>query len=227
MSQDGARPTAIIVAGGAARRLGGVLKPVVPVGGVRMIDRVLAAVAPHARQLIVVGPPELSLPHGIQRAQETPPGGGPVAALATALTPASPGDAALPSGAVVSGAGAPAPHAESPTTLILAGDLPLLTSTAVGALLAALPPADRADGVVYADHDGRPQWLCGAWHTRALRRRLADYLTARGGDAAGAPLRTLLEPLRITTLRSASDPPPWFDCDTPEDIRRAEEWLSR
>lgn len=64
---------AILLAGGRASRLGGVAKPALCVGGVTLLDRVLAAVA-GASSRIVVGP------EGCTR--EEPPGGGPVAAIA-------------------------------------------------------------------------------------------------------------------------------------------------
>lgn len=195
---------AIVVAGGGARRLGGVMKPAVTVAGVRMVDRVIAAVRQVARP-IVVGPVELALPEGVARVQEDPPGGGPVAALAAALD-AMPG---------------------ADTVLLVAADLPLLTPDAIHALLVALPSAIAGfDGVVFIDEAGRRQWLCGAWHADRLRQRLSDYAVARGG-IEGAPLRELFGSLRIAELSSDEDPPPWFDCDTTDDIRRAEEWLSR
>ncbi|MCW2566643.1 MAG: molybdopterin-guanine dinucleotide biosynthesis protein MobA, partial [Mycobacterium sp.] len=48
--------TAVVLAGGRARRLGGIAKPAVDVGGRPMLARVLAAVA-DAGHVIVVGPP--------------------------------------------------------------------------------------------------------------------------------------------------------------------------
>src|SRR5262245_10608859 len=55
---------AIVLAGGGARRMGGVRKPAVQVGGVPMIERVLAAVTPAGAPL-VVGPSDLVLPPGV------------------------------------------------------------------------------------------------------------------------------------------------------------------
>ena len=68
--------SALILAGGAGRRLGGRSKPALPVGGAPMLDRVLAAVA-GAEVRIVVGPDTLTLPPGIRRTSERPAGGGP------------------------------------------------------------------------------------------------------------------------------------------------------
>ncbi len=216
---------AIVLAGGAGRRMGGVLKPVVPVGGVRMIDRVLEAVAGAAR-IAVVGPPELRIEGGgpeLVRVREDPAGGGPVAAI----------DAATRFG------GLTAEH-----LVLVAGDLPLLERHDLDILLSTLTGVlDGAEvGAVYTDRRDRPQWLCSAWRTDAIRARLDALTGNRGGVLAGAALRDLFGPLavvevrvwrvrmgtdRVTTRADADDLPPWFDCDTQDDITRAEEWLSR
>jgi molybdenum cofactor guanylyltransferase len=189
---------AVVLAGGAGRRLGGVGKPTLTVAGRPMLHRVLAAVEEASRR-IVVGPPELPLPPGVLLTREEPPGGGPVAATAAGL-------ALVPDGAG---------H-----IALLAADLPLLTADAIHRLRrAAEVPA--LDGAVFVDNDGRPQWLCGVWRVTALRARLAAL-----GDPAGVPLGTLLGDLRAGYLAATGvGPPPWWDCDTGADIRRAEEWV--
>jgi MobA-like NTP transferase domain len=94
---------AIVLAGGACRRLG-VDKPEQRVGGRRLLDIALAAVA-NADTVVVVGPPR-QVPDQVTVLREDPPGSGPVAALAAGL-------AALPDG--------PADIA------VLAADLPRIT----------------------------------------------------------------------------------------------------
>ncbi|MHB8451581.1 MAG: molybdenum cofactor guanylyltransferase, partial [Mycobacteriales bacterium] len=70
----------IVLAGGRARRLGGVDKPAQLVGGRTLLDRVLAAAA-GAERRIVVGPARPgALPRGVEVCCEEPPGGGPAAA---------------------------------------------------------------------------------------------------------------------------------------------------
>ncbi|MEV0644731.1 molybdenum cofactor guanylyltransferase [Phytomonospora sp. NPDC050363] len=97
---------------------------------------------------------------------------------------------------------------------VLAADLPLLTPQATTALREAV---GDTDGALYADD--RPQWLCGCWRVGALTSA-ARHITP------GAPLRTLLGPLRRNELRwSSPGPPPYFDCDTPEALAEAETWL--
>ena len=70
---------AIVLAGGRGSRLGGVSKPGVTVGGRRLLDIALAAVA-SARQVVVVG--DLPVPDGVRLTREDPPFGGPVAGVA-------------------------------------------------------------------------------------------------------------------------------------------------
>ncbi|RLK24566.1 molybdopterin-guanine dinucleotide biosynthesis protein A [Micromonospora sp. M71_S20] len=199
---------AVVLAGGAARRMGGVDKPARTVGGLPMRDRVLAAVADAAPR-ILVGPPG-PVPAGVRVTREEPPGGGPVAAAAAGL-------ALLDAG--------------TPVVALLAADLPLLTRAAVGELLDRLD-ADGHDGACYVDVDGRRQTLCGVWRVAPLRAALDRLATERAGrqpgfaaPLAGAPIRALLAGLRVREVPwSGAGPPPWFDCDTDEDVRRAEEW---
>jgi len=195
---------AVVLAGGAARRMGGTDKPAVPVGGRPMRDRVLDAVA-GCRPRIVVGPAG-DLPPDVRVTREDPPGGGPVAATAAGLALVDP---------------------EVAGTALLAADLPMLTREAIRLLVEALD-ASAADGVVYLDDTGRRQPLCGVWRTGALRSamdRLRTERAARGETLAGASMRGLLSDLTVAEIVWAgSGPPPWFDCDTDEDIRRAEEW---
>ncbi len=93
---------------------------------------------------------------------------------------------------------------------VLAGDLPFLRGEHVAALRVA---AQEAGGAVLVDADGREQWLVGVWRLGRLRAALAAY--------DGNSLRGLLAPLEPALVRLANWPPPWFDCDTPEDLERA------
>ncbi|MEV4412473.1 NTP transferase domain-containing protein [Catellatospora sp. NPDC049609] len=218
----------MVLAGGAGRRMGGAAKPLLPVGGVPMLRRVLDAVA-DARPLIVVGPPELAgeLPEGAVLTREDPPGGGPVAAVAA-------GAASLPPDGLV---------------LLVASDLPFLTPAAVAALAAGLSgpaaeghaveghaverhaveghanegratgsdrPADGPDVALFVDDDGRAQHLCAMWRIGALRAALPER-------PHGASMRAVLDGVDVARVRwTGAGPPPWYDCDTPDELRRAE-----
>ncbi|MEU8314275.1 NTP transferase domain-containing protein [Micromonospora sp. NPDC048887] len=218
---------AILLAGGAARRMGGVDKPARAVGGRPMLHRVLDAVT-DADQRIVVGSSG-PVPSGVRTTREEPPGGGPVAATAAGLALLDPG---------------------TTTVALLAADLPLLTAAAVAELRRALaaPTAGPEDALIagpddalaagrqaldgpavalacYVDGDGRRQHLCALWRVPALRAALDRLAATRDGSLDGAPVRGLLAGVPVREVSwSGSGPPPWFDCDTDEDVRRAEEW---
>jgi molybdopterin-guanine dinucleotide biosynthesis protein A len=186
---------AVILAGGAARRLGGIDKPGALVGGRPLIVTVAAAV-PAAGRLVIVGPPRPELP-GALAVREEPPGAGPAPAVWAGLA-----------------------EVTAPWTVLLAADLPFLRPEHVAALLTAAGGADEpygADepaGAVLVDEAGKDQWLAGAWRSERLRRALSDY--------AGASLRGVLAPLDPVRVRlPAGDRPPWYDCDTTRDLAMA------
>jgi molybdenum cofactor guanylyltransferase len=206
----GAEPSAepfaaVVLAGGRARPMAGdVAKPARTVGGVPMLARVLAAV-PGAEPRVVVGPASLGalLPAGVRLTSEEPPGAGPVAATAAGLTILGP-----PTG----------------TVALLAADLPLLSTMVLDALRSALHTDRGLDGAVLLDAEGRAQWLCGVWRTAALHHRLATLAGGAGPAAlAGLSMRALLADLAATRVPPPAAAPAWFDCDTEEDLRRAEE----
>ena len=102
---------------------------------------------------------------------------------------------------------------------VLAADLPFLRAAHLRALLAA---SAGQDGAVLTDDGGRPQWLAGCWRAAALRRAVAGY--------RGASLHGLLSPLRPVSVRiepGPGEPPPWLDCDTEADLRRARQYPAR
>ncbi|HEU5160145.1 MAG TPA: NTP transferase domain-containing protein [Streptosporangiaceae bacterium] len=180
---------AVILAGGAARRLGGADKPGMVVGGRPLIATVAAAV-PAAGRVVIVGPPRPEVP-GAVAVREEPPGSGPVAALRAGLA-----------------------EVTAPWTVLLAADLPFLRPAHVAALLTEARASGGRAGAVLVDEAGRDQWLAGAWRTVRLRTALSGY--------AGAALRGLLAPLDpVRVGLPAGDRPPWYDCDTTEDLTLA------
>jgi molybdenum cofactor guanylyltransferase len=146
-----------------------------------------------AGTVVVVGP-QRPVSRPVVWAREDPPGGGPAAALAAGL------------GAVEAG-----------VVAVLAADLPFLDAATVDALRAA---GVRRDGALLRDADGLDQVLAGIWSTAALRAAVAA-----AGDLTGAPLRRVLGGLDAARVVAGTGRalPPWFDCDTPEDLRRARE----
>lgn len=182
----------VVLAGGTARRLGGVDKTALEVGGRLLLDRVVGALG-SATRVVVVGP-RRSLDDEVDWVLEQPPGGGPVAALAAAL-----------------------PLLDAPVTVLLAGDLPFVSAATVTTLRSALDDAVDADGALLVDDRGRDQLLLGAWRTAALRARMSAL-----PQVAGAALRGLLAGLRTVRVEpGGSALPPWLDCDTAVDVERA------
>lgn len=191
---------AIILAGGRGSRLGGIDKPALRVGERSLIASVAgAADAAGVRRVVVVGPqrPGLSLAAGELRVvRENPPGAGPVPALRRGLA-----------------------EVTARWTFLLAADLPFLRESHLGSLRACAQAAGR--GAALTDETGQPQWLVGCWPASALREAIGGY--------QGGSLRGLLTPLDPVLLAAAPDqpgPPPWLDCDTPEDVRVARVWSS-
>jgi molybdopterin-guanine dinucleotide biosynthesis protein A len=210
---------ALVLAGGAARRLGGADKPALRIGGATLLDRVLAA-CPHAGRAVVVGPTRPTVRAGVLWAREDPPGGGPVAALAAGL-----------------------PHTTAPVVLLLAADLPFLDAATVDRLVAAVSrdrdrdrDGDRdregngendrdgrvtepAEAAVLVDADGHDQPLAGAYRVTALRRALGRLAAEHGGQLAGLPLRRLAAALR--TVRLPDPAGASYDVDTWEEVAAA------
>ncbi|BAC72077.1 molybdopterin-guanine dinucleotide biosynthesis protein [Streptomyces avermitilis] len=198
---------AVVLAGGAARRLGGADKPGVRVGGRALLDRVLAACAGAATTVVVADPRATARP--VVWAREEPPGAGPVAALDAGLR-----------------------RTTAAYVVVLSADLPFLDEETVRRLLSTLQ-ASGTEGVLLTDPGGRDQPLVAAYRSAALRRELAE-LAAGHGTLAGLPLRVLVAALDLTRV---SDPVASFDCDTWDDIAAArsrirehgnvlDEWIS-
>jgi hypothetical protein len=60
--------------------------------------------------------------------------------------------------------------------------------------------------------------LCGVWRTSALVGAVAAL-----GELAGRSMRSLVGGLDVVECRApVSATPPWYDCDTEEDLLRAQ-----
>ncbi|MET9655919.1 NTP transferase domain-containing protein [Streptomyces sp. NPDC006510] len=183
---------AIVLAGGAAKRLGGADKPGIRVGGRALLDRVLAACADASATVVVGGRRPTARP--VIWTREEPQGGGPLAALDAGVR-----------------------RTTAERVLVLSADLPFLGASTVGALLAAAGEGQR-DGALCADQQGRDQPLVAVYRAEPLRRELA-LIAAEHGGLSGLPLRLLTHELDLA--RVEADPLASFDCDTWEDIASA------
>lgn len=205
---------AVVLAGGAARRLGGADKPGLRVGGRALLDRVLAACADAGTTVVVADPRPTARP--VRWAREEPPGAGPVAALDAGLR-----------------------HTTADAVVVLSADLPFLEPATVRRLLTALRTSG-AEGALLTDADGRDQPLVAAYLASALRRELTALASAASvsdsaaGGLTGLPLRRLTAALALTRV---PDPVASFDCDTWDDLVTArarirehghvlDEWIS-
>ncbi|KUL63053.1 molybdopterin-guanine dinucleotide biosynthesis protein [Streptomyces violaceusniger] len=179
---------AVILAGGAARRLGGVDKPALRVGGRALLDRVLDACR-GAGRTVVVGPRRPTV-RPVRWAREEPPGGGPVAAVDAGVR-----------------------QTTAPVVLVLSADLPFLTPETVETLLNGV---EGTEGAVLIDSDGREQPLVAAYRAEPLRREIALLATEHGG-LGGLPLRLLVSELALARLQhptASFDCDTWEDITT-------------
>ncbi|RSM37549.1 molybdenum cofactor guanylyltransferase [Amycolatopsis balhimycina DSM 5908] len=139
------RYAGIVVAGGSARRLSGVDKPALSVGGKPLLARAIHALD-GAERVIAVGPRRSGF--DVVWTREAVPGSGPVAALAAGLV-------FVPD--------------DVEAVVVLAADLPGVRRSTVDRLVASIGPGD---GAVLVDAAGERQWLLGAWRVVALRAAL-------------------------------------------------------
>ncbi|MFI1014601.1 NTP transferase domain-containing protein [Streptomyces sp. NPDC020965] len=196
----GAGYDAVVLAGGAARRLGGADKPGLSVGGRPLLDRVLGACREAGRTVVVGGRRATARP--VVWAREEPTGGGPLAAL---------------------DAGVRQLAGENQAVLVFSADLPFLGEPTVRRLLEALGTGrpeggGQPEGVLVVDADGREQPLVAVYRAEPLRRELA-LLATEHGSLAGLPLRLLTNELDLARIDAG--PLASFDCDTWEDISAA------
>ena len=165
----------IVLGGGAGRRMGGVDKLALTVGGIPLLDRVLAAARPVCGRLVVVGPPRPTTVPGVDFVVEDEPGGGPVPAVAAGLARVGPCD----------------------LVVVVAGDLPLVTEAHLRDLVHGLdsPHVDAAA----ADHQGSPNPLLAAYRAAVLRST-AVTLAAGHPAARLLPRATVVVDLGPATL---------------------------
>lgn len=161
---------AIVLAGGAAHRLGGADKPALRVGGRTLLDRVLDACRDARTTVVVGGRHPTTRP--VRWTREDPPGTGPLAALDAGLR-----------------------HTTAELVLVLSADLPFLDRDTVRTLL----DGAAEDGAILRDATGRDQPLVAAYRAEPLRREIA-LLAAEHGTLGGLPLRALTAELRLAPV---------------------------
>ena len=194
---------AMVVGGGGGERLGGVSKPDLVLGGVRLIDRVCAALGEVAGAgVVAVVPPAVRVPAVVARTLEDPPGGGPLAGIDAGL-------AALSVGA-------------DTWVVVVSVDCPGIGDV-LRALLRGPLPAD-SDGRILRGGDPEPfdQYLMGVYRAGALCR-VIDEAVARHGSARGMGVRRVLRALTLERVDVSADV--CRDVDTPEDLAWWESYI--
>ena len=193
------RPVAAaILAGGLARRLGGIDKAALRLGDARIVDRQLARLREVADPIFVVAARQGPSPApGIEVIADLVPGAGPLGGIYTAIA-ASP----------------------RPRTLVVAGDLPFLPLP----LLRLLTRPSDADVVVPRSARGYEP-LCATWSAAAaevVRRRIE-----RGALKASLVMEELRVEEIGPELLETCDPHGllFVNVNTPHDYERAQELI--
>jgi molybdenum cofactor guanylyltransferase len=186
---------AAILAGGRGRRLGGRDKASLSIGGQRLLDRQLAALAPVASRVFIVGgPAERSGERGVRVVDDLVPEAGPLGGVYTALR-----------------------TAHTPRVLVIACDMPFLTAR----FLEFLGTAGHGYDVVLP-RDGRGLHpLCAAWSTSAAP--VVERLLGEGVRAVRGALEALRLHIIEENALGAFDPDGRLlhNINTPDDLARA------
>jgi molybdopterin-guanine dinucleotide biosynthesis protein A len=167
------RISAAILAGGRARRFGGADKASLVVGGSRIVDRQIAAIARVADDIrIVTNVPERYAALGVRVIPDRIREAGPLGGLHAALMDAA-----------------------HPAVLVLACDLPFVTAPLLEALIAEFEAGEKIDAVVPRSNRGLEP-LCAVYAAScadAAKRRI---------DRGELAIRGLLEDIRVRELGS-------------------------
>lgn len=187
------RLRAIILTGGRSSRFGGRHKPAIEIDGATVLDRILTALAAldPEPEILIAGPTTGASVRAVNSVREEPPFAGPLAGIAAGVTTL--------------------PEDHEATVLILAGDLPFLTTE----FLNLLVTTSEASGNVATSTDstGHAQYLCAAWPESLLRGRLADL-----DGVANQPMRRLYEGVELLDVPVMDRL--IADIDSPEDLNR-------
>jgi molybdenum cofactor guanylyltransferase len=172
------------------------------VGGIPLIHRVHDALAPHCREILVVGGGGAQAQSVRRVAGERPGAQGPLAGLEAGLA-----------------------AARNPLVFVAAGDMPFLAGDLVGYLLGRLVRGGAS--AVVPRYRGRPHPLCAAYDRGLLTR--AGIALDGGVRAVRDYLEDLDEVDYVgVELRRFGDPELFLmNVNTPEDLERAREEAAR
>lgn len=194
---------AVVLSGGEGTRLGGVDKGSLEYAGRPLLDHALAAVAGAVRAVVVGPPAPTTTPVTFTR--ESPAGGGPAAGLLAGVDQLDP----IPEGVEL--------------VVVLAVDMPHVTTATVGRLVAAV---GGHDGAFLVDDSGRRQ-LAGALSLGALAR-----VRPSPAESSGLPVHRLLADLDLADVpvlgEEGHDVDTWPDLEdgTVRDLRPGSGWTN-
>lgn len=171
--------SAVILTGGTARRLGGIDKATMDLGGITPLQHLLNGL-PAEVPVIVVGDPA-PLDHHVVFLREDPPGGGPAAGIAAAL-----------------------PAVQTDAVAIIAVDMPWAVPIVLSAVQ-ELSGDSAAEAVIPVGPDGRRQPLCSVWRTGALRRAVTLLGSMDGRRVRDLLGRVHVRDLEVTTPEDLTD----------------------
>lgn len=184
---ESSRIGAVILTGGTAVRLSGADKASIELGGLTLLEHALGAML-DVDEVVVVGDP-VPTTHPVNFVREDPPAGGPAAGLLAGL-----------------GCFARRPD----VVVVLAVDMPLVTSSTVRRLLEAYRSHDGADGAALIDDSRKLQYLCAVYSVESLNRVRPSY-----EEEHGLAMRTLVGGLRLEHVPAfgpeARDVDTWTD----------------
>ncbi|MCZ4497833.1 MAG: molybdopterin-guanine dinucleotide biosynthesis protein [Marmoricola sp.] len=179
---------AVVLTGGSAVRLSGADKASIELGGLTLLEHALGALL-DIDEVVVVGDP-VPTTRPVTFTREDPAGGGPAAGL-------------------LAGMGS---FARRPDLLVvLAVDMPLITSNTIRRLLDAVPDGSPADGAALIDGSRKLQYLCAVYAVGALERVRPPY-----EEEHGLSMKRLVAGLRLEHVPAFG--PESRDVDTWDDL---------
>ena len=184
-------PAAAILAGGLARRFGGVPKGLELVCDTRIVDRVVAAVRGLADEIVLVGaaPAVAATLPGLAVVADESPGAGPLGGIVSAL------------------------EATGRDTLVIAWDMPWVEAKHLRPLLDVGGEAD----VVAWEVDGWVEPLCALYRSSAIAP-LRDAFT-KGERSPREALRRLR--VHLLRGDGSAEPHPFMSVNTPQQLEAA------
>lgn len=196
----------VLLAGGRSRRMGGINKALIPVGGTTLAGRAISRLKPQTGALIISAnrDPDRFAEHGLPVTADTMVEyGGPLAGILTAM------DWAI--------------HERPATQWILSApvDAPFLPDD-LGARLWTVV-CETGKPLALASSNEQTHFVCGLWNTN-LRNRIYHLLVERVISRAEA----IADSCGYATAHWSHKPvDPFFNVNTPEDLAAAEELVSR